>query len=230
MTIKKSFKSKIVYRTVMLALLMVGATLTSKAQVAFSVSPGLGLNSAYVGYSVNPKFIPFVSFQYLSFATDYSSSHTGWDYYNNVPKVNTYVSELNARVLLPGLGVKYFLATQNKVKTYATASITMPIVMVKFKEDGVLNPDVEQTVKSISSLGSELGFGAEYYFDNNFSIGGEFGFRMLSGSLEENYDDEYYNPIKDEFVASQSKYTSKGNINPTYTKFTLNFYFLRGAK
>lgn len=214
----------------LLSTLIIGSTQNANAQLAFSVSPGLGLNSAYVGYSVNPKFIPFVSFQYLSFATDYSSSYTDWDYDNNVPKVNTYASELNASVLLPGLGVKYFLANQNKVKTYATASVTMPIIMAEFKEDGVVNPDVEKTVKSISSLGSELGFGAEYYFDDNFSIGGEFGFRMLSGSLEENYDDEYYDPIKDEFVASQSKYSSKGNISPTYTKFTLNFYFLRAAK
>ena len=214
----------------MLALLMVGATLTSKAQVAFSVSPGLGLNSAYVGYNVSPKFMPFVSFQYMGFSSNYTSSYTDWDFDNNVAKNFTYADKVTGSIMLPGVGVKYFLANQNKIKTYATLSVTKPIISAKYEEDGVVNEEVEDLVKSVKSLGTEVGFGAEYFFDNNFSIGGEFGFRMLSGSLEERYDDEYYDPNQGEYIASESVYTSKGSLNPTYTKFTLNFYFLRGAK
>jgi len=67
--------------------------------------------------------------------------------------------------MLPGVGVKYFLANQNKIKTYATLSVTKPIISAKYEEDGVVNEEVEDLVKSVKSLGTEVGFGAEYFFD-----------------------------------------------------------------
>ena len=42
--------------------------------------------------------------------------------------------------------------------------------------------------------GGELGFGMEYFFDENFSLGGEFGLRYLHLRYKDSYNDEIYNP------------------------------------
>lgn len=36
-----------------------------KSQIAFGVSPGLGLNSAYLGYKINDKLVPYFGLQFL---------------------------------------------------------------------------------------------------------------------------------------------------------------------
>ena len=53
-------------KKIILSLLFSGLTTVGFSQFTFSVSPGLGLNTAQVGYKVNPKIVPFFGFQYAT--------------------------------------------------------------------------------------------------------------------------------------------------------------------
>lgn len=81
----------------------------------------------------------------------------------------------------------------------------------KLEYDGEEEEEISDAIKNINVFGAEAGFGVEYFFDDNFSIGGEYGIRFFSGKYE----------TVDEF----DNFTLKMNINPTYTKLALNFYF-----
>jgi opacity protein-like surface antigen len=165
------------------------------AQFAFGVAPGLNLNGAYFGYKVNDVVVPYISLQYLGGKI---SVDDGGDVY-----------EVSASVLSPAIGIKYFAIQNAKIKGYFGLSLSKPFLTGKLVEDGDEDPDFKEAIDKVSTFGFELGFGAEYFFDQNFSIGGEYGFRNLSIKYSE----------------SDSEYEVKGRISPTYTKFTLNYYF-----
>jgi opacity protein-like surface antigen len=119
------------------------------------------------------------------------------------------VYEVSASVLSPAIGIKYFAIQNAKIKGYFGLSLSKPFLTGKLVEDGDEDPDFKEAIDKVSTFGFELGFGAEYFFVQNFSIGGEYGFRNLSIKYSE----------------SDSEYEVKGRISPTYTKFTLNYYF-----
>ena len=75
-----------------------------------------------------------------------------------------------------------------------------------------------------------LGFGVEYNFSENFSIGGEFGIRYFTGNYSESEDRTINDPNTG--VPITYKKEMKGNVNfsPTYTKITLNYYFGKKKK
>ena len=87
--------------------------------------------------------------------------------------------------------------------------------------------EMKDAIKGLSLWYGEFGFGAEYFFDDNFSIGGEFGIRHFNFNYE--YIDEYefvdYNT--GQTIILEDTYDFKLRINPTYAKFSLNFYFGR---
>lgn len=54
-----TFKSTMTNKHSFFITLFLLITFTGFSQITFSVSPGLGLNTAQVGYKVNSKVIPF---------------------------------------------------------------------------------------------------------------------------------------------------------------------------
>ena len=89
----------------------------------------------------------------------------------------------------------------------------------KMKEDGDVNEDFSEDLKKIKLFGAELGFGAEYFFSNNFSIGGEYAIRFLGGNYTDRHEYEYWG----ETAVETDKFCAR--IAPTIAKITLNFYF-----
>lgn len=199
-------------------------TFDSQSQIAFGVSPGLNLNSAYIGYKTN-KFVPFFGFQYFNAAFNYSEKGQHFDYDQNavVNYEDTYLYSVS--VYMPTLGLKYYLVEKEKVKAYTSLAITKPIVIGKARDNGVENTDLTDYLKKLSIWGGELGFGAEYYFDEQFSVGGEFGIRYLSLKDELTQTTTFYNPNTgmDQSTTITNKFSFR--TTPTYTKFSLNFYF-----
>lgn len=91
-----------------------------------------------------------------------------------------------------------------------TLNLSKPFVSGKLEYDGEPDEEFEDAIDNLSLLGVGFGFGVEYFFDENFSVGGEYGFQFLSA----NYD-----------VSEFDDFEFTGSFNPTYTKLTVNYYF-----
>jgi opacity protein-like surface antigen len=168
-------------------------------QAAFGVSPGLGFNSAYLGIKVNDKVLPYISLQYAGAKYKYEEPD--------------YTDEFSGSLIVPTLGLKLFLGGTNNIRSYLNIAVSKPIVSGELKYDDEVDEAFDDAISNISLIGAEAGFGVEYFFDDNFSVGGEYGIRYLGGKFE----------VNDEF----DDYSVKANIKPTYSKIGFNFYFSR---
>ncbi len=174
----------------------------SSAQLVFGVSPGLNLNGAYIGTKFSDHLIGTFGFQYL-----------GVSYTLTDPD---FEDKFSGSVFIPSLGLKYLMNKQNQIQPYLGISVSKPFVTGKIEYDGEEDEEFSDAVKNLSLLGLELGFGVEYFFDENFSIGGEYGFRYINVKYKSS--DEF-----DDVDVS-------GSVKPTYTKLTLNYYFSKGGE
>ncbi len=171
-------------------------------QFSFGVSPGIGLNSAYFGYKINNKIVPYISLQYLN--ANYKYEFDGEDYNEEI--------DFKGNLLIPNIGVKYFFKQQNNLQAYLSLNFSKPIFSGKIDvDDNDFEEDFEEAIKNTSIWGGEFGFGIEYFFDENFSLGGEFGIRHFNFKYNE----------RDEGDETDVRI----NINPTFSKITLNYYF-----
>ena len=197
-----------------------------KGQMMFSVAPGIQMNGVSVGYQTK-KFVPFLGLQLLNASFD--ASESGKRYDSNLQYVVAYNDKLKitGSVIMPTLGVKYFIKETNKLKTYGLFSLTK--VFIKAKIDNPDNPsandDLQDAIKKTKIMGGQLGFGTEYFFDNNFSLGGEFGFRFLNVKNSDEFQRDVYNPNTGQTTSETIKMDNKFSIRPTYIKVSLNFYF-----
>lgn len=187
----------------LLGIVLCAISYSGYGQFAFGVSPGLHLNSAYFGYKVSDRLVPYVGLQVLSTNVNVEFSDD----------VSTETNELSASLIAPTIGARYFISAQNPVRAYLALSLSKPFVSGKLEYDGEPDEEFEEVVENVSLFGFEVGFGAEYFFTENFSLGGEFGVRSLSAKYEE---------VDVEF---DEEYSIKARLTPTYTKFGLNFYF-----
>ena len=197
----------------------------SYAQFSFGVSPGLSLNTAYLGFKLNKKFIPYVGLQFINAKIKYE--YIGYMYNSSSNQIDEYTNtdDISTGILIPNIGLKYLLKQKNKLQPYLNFSIAKPILRGKYKYNDKEDEDAKQIFKNTKMWGIEFGFGTEYFFDENFSIGGEFGMRYLNVKSKYTFTDEVYNPYIGDYEDKEFKEVYKLNINPTYTKFVLNFYF-----
>ncbi|MDB4160952.1 hypothetical protein N9772_01125 [Bacteroidia bacterium] len=212
-------------KKIILSLLFSGLTTVGFSQFTFSVSPGLGLNTAQVGYKVNPKIVPFFGFQYATGSLTQIDSYEEYDRdRGTIVQVKDEVKG-NGGIFLPNLGVKYFLLQKEKVSTYALTSFSLPIITGKVTDSDGEVIRLSDELDKFGVWGAELGFGAEYFFDKNFSLGGEFGVRYISAKAEQSFDDSVFNPNTGSNIPSESTTSFAAALNPTYSKISLNFYF-----
>jgi hypothetical protein len=190
--------------------------LKSFGQFTFSVAPGLSTNAANFGFKVG-KVVPYIGFQYarIGGTLDYKSH-----YYDGSDWVtDKYGYKLSANIYVPEVGVKFFAVEQNKIKAYFNLNVAKPFIRGKLEVDGTEIDEVGDVMKDIKLIAGEFGFGVEYFFDDNFSIGGEYGIRYYHGKYETSEIDTYNGEDREETD------TYKVNVSPTYAKITLNFYF-----
>ncbi|MEI7595655.1 MAG: hypothetical protein WCK02_07905 [Bacteroidota bacterium] len=201
-------------------------SIKAKAQFTFSVSPGLQLNSANFGYKYK-KFIPYISLQVVNGGYNLIEKGVRSDYSTNSLINYEDKYKLNGTIYIPTLGVKYFFKETNKLKAYGNISFTKLFFSGKLESTGNIDASSEfkDDLKAISVYGGQLGFGSEYFFDENFSVGGEFGFRILNYKYEKETDVSVYDGNTGTNVQTKRKYEYTYNLNPTYMKISLNFYF-----
>jgi len=197
----------------------------SYGQFAFGVSPGLGLNSAQFGYKIKDRIVPFIGFQYLTTKVAFEESGEIYDSDLNQLVPYSETNEFSGGIYIPNIGVKCFIKQHNKLQAYLSLSVSKPIVSGKMKYDGDEELSYGEDVEYYSLWGGEFGFGIEYFFDENFSLGGEFGLRYLHVNYVQTRERPVYNPINREWEPSEIIYDYRYNLNPTFTKISLNYYF-----
>ncbi len=197
----------------------------SFGQFSFGVSPGIGLNSAYFGYKVDNKFVPYIGFQYLNAKFKYEESGQRYDWDLNQIMSYSETNEFSGSLYIPNIGIKYFVKQQNKIQAYLSLNLSKPLLCGKLKYDGEEDEDFKEDIKNISMWGGEFGFGVEYFFDENFSLGGEFGLRYIHLNYEESRDREIYNPDIGDYQNVKIEDNFKFNASPTFSKISLNYYF-----
>tara|TARA_B110000967_G_C18732958_1_gene483558 strand:+ start:179 stop:826 length:648 start_codon:yes stop_codon:yes gene_type:complete len=195
------------------------------SQMTFTISPGLGLNTAQVGYKVSDKLIPFFGFQYATGSLTLVDTYEEFDRDRGTIVSVEDETKASGGIFLPNLGVKYFLVQKEKLASYALASFSIPIITGKVTDSDGEVTRLADEIDQRSVWGAELGFGAEYFFDKSFSLGGEFGVRYIRAKVEQSFDDSVFNPNTGTSVPSESTSTFAAALNPTYSKISLNFYF-----
>lgn len=194
------------------------------AQLAVGVSPGFSLNSAQIGYKIN-KVVPYVSYQYYraSFKTTTETKEYNADLQEIVDV--TFEDKLSANLHLPTIGVKYFFKEKDKLKAYVNLNVTKPIASLKYTEDGKEDEEIQDEIKNLKLWGGQLGLGVEYFLDEHFSFGAEYGLRYFSIKNESSSDSEVYNQDTSEYEEFEKTTNWKTVFTPTYSKIALNYYF-----
>jgi len=198
----------------------------SFGQFSFGVSPGLNLNKAYFGYKINDKIVPYIGLQHLNANFTYEQSGERYDWASN--QIESFTDEVHfkGRLLMPNVGLKYFIKEHNNLHAYISANFAMALLSGKIEYDGVEEDDLQDYIKAVNIWGGEFGFGVEYFFDDNFSIGGEFGLRHLNFKYTDTYETTIYNPNTGDYDYETDRTEDiRIGSNPTYSKISLNFYF-----
>lgn len=210
-----------------LIILVLFVTNSINAQFSFGVKPGIGLNGAYFGFRTQP-FVVFTSFDYIHVGGVVEESGQRFDY--NINQLVNFSDESEAAFSIYniGIGVKYFLPITSNISPYVTTTVTKPFLSAEAKRNGTTQDDLSEFVDAISIWGVSLGFGTEYFFSENFSVGGEFGLRMFLGSYEkqEEVDTWVYNPnTGGSYIQTDKNYEANINFSLTYSVVSLNYYF-----
>ena len=197
------------------------------SQFSFGVAPGLSTNSAWFGFKAG-KVVPYVGFQFANakFTTEFTGEEYDFTELDVVPFSNEM--KISGNLYLPNVGIKIFAVEKNKLKAYFNLSVAKPFLRAKMEEDGEEIEDANDLLKDIKIIAGEFGFGVEYFLDNNFSLGGEFGLRYMGGKYTSTYEDDVYNENTGLYETVEFEDTFKGSVSPTYTKISLNFYFGSG--
>ncbi len=173
-----------------------------RSQMTFTVKPGLNLNSANIGVK-SEKFSPYFGIQFLNINSKYKDND---EYEPEDRKIKTHI-------YMPYLGFKAYLFDKDPLKGSIVATVFKPVISGKEINDGEEDESYKEDLKNLKIWGGEIGFCSEYFFNEHFSIGGEFGFRLAF--YKDKYESEYSNYSYDEDL----------NLNMTYVSGSMNFYF-----
>ncbi|MBI3133779.1 MAG: hypothetical protein HYZ14_03805 [Bacteroidetes bacterium] len=213
-------------KSILLCALISLLNAVSFSQLTLSVSPGINLNGATVGYKISDRFVPYAGFRYMRASMDYT--YSGSEYSAIVPgQINQveYTDEAKVNFMLPTIGLKTFLVSRNKLKAYVSVSASKPMLTGKYIEDGTVNQQVKEELRNMHFFAAECGFGMEYFFDANFSIGGEFGLRYMKFRYSAEHDETIYDPFSGASTPATHEHDYNFALSPTYSKIALNFYF-----
>jgi len=191
------------------------------SQFTFTAAPGHNLNSAYFGYKAG-KVVPFIGLQYMGI--NIKTVETGTEYDAGYVNFSDEM-EIKGSIFMPTIGVKFFAVEKNQLKGYVTAAFSKPFLSAKLEFDGEEEEEISEIVDRVKLWGATAGVGAEYFFDDNFSLGGEFGIQIVTGKYTSEYTDDVYNYDDSTYQEFDFEDEVTVRLMPTYTKISLNFYF-----
>jgi hypothetical protein len=183
------------------------------------------LNGANFGYKINDRFVPFIGLQYLNVNAEFKE--TVVEYKTEFKDAETYANNesFKANVYIPAIGLKYFFLHRNKLKAYGSIRFFKPLVNAKDVYNGEENEYLNEILGAVNVWGGSLGFGSEYFIDENFSVGGEFGLRSFRGTLNETNEVQRYNYDTGDYYDAEVTDDILVCLRPTYTIISLNYYF-----
>lgn len=220
----------------------------SFAQNGFTASfkSGFPLSGTEFGLKLGP-FHPYGGLDIIRVSGTFSDSYTDWDKVDEGYRKDYYsTSEFDgaATLFVPNVGLKFYL-TQKSIKSYVNGGILMVIPSVSgktsyewksYNSDGEvisedsgsekLTDEEKDNIKDVLDMfGLKAGFGLEYAFSENFSIGGEYGLRVFSNSITTS--ETYPDPEDQEDYSWKEEWEEevKTSLGITYTSFSMNFYF-----
>jgi hypothetical protein len=175
------------------------------------------VNAAQFGYKSDRLFAG-VGLEFASVGVSAKTSYTDSSYNDE------YTSKVDMSLFLPQLAFRYFFrpTAAGEVRPYATASVFYSLSSVRIQtSDGqttMRDTSAERMVGDVlnGNVGGTLAFGSEYFFSENFSLGGEFGCRALFGGVSEESSGYYRGTYK---------YNYNLGLGVVYTALGLNFYF-----
>lgn len=195
----------------------------SHAQLNIGITPSFVLNGFYVGYQFE-DFVPYIGLQFFSVSTTFEETQKDYDY-DGVLRIHNDKNEISANIYMPYIGGKYFIIKKEALKGYLALGVYKPFVSVEEIDDGRVNNDVESMIDNLSIWGFEFGFGSEYFFNKQFSLGGEFGLRLFFYNSEYKDKTTIYNPNTQRSEESTRELKNNINFSATYAKMSLNYYF-----
>jgi hypothetical protein len=143
------------------------------------------------------------------------------------PFSNTYSAKLN--VTMPSLGLRYYFVESNKLKAFGNIAFSKALLSGKLEDStdptNEMDREFQDVLKNTKFYSLQFGIGTEYFFDEQFSIGGEFGLNMMSLKFSDSYVTSIYDPIIDDYRNVTHEISLKSGFRPTYSKISLNFYF-----
>lgn len=175
------------------------------SDVVFGVKPGVLIQSSYFGLDEDP-WQPFVGLDMVAVSI----------------KQDAY--DASGAVWIPHLGLKHFFRPAwepGKVAPYVQVDYFFSVASVSIDDYSSAEEDLVDDVLEFWGFG--LAFGAEYYFAESFSVGGEYGFRYLHDKVD----------AHSETYESYSGYTYEDQINDefslafrvSYAAMTASFHF-----
>ncbi len=211
---------KIVMAIIVVALSYTATVAETKFQ--FGVKPGFGnLNSGYFGADFGKlSLLGGVQAGMINVTETRTTSYTYSDD-SMEDRTNTRDHKQSLQLYNVFVGTNIDLFRVNDVQTYLSAVVSKPIALVKEERIDSNEEDYssDDELGDLSIWGGQLGFGSQYYFTENFSLGGEFGLQYYIFSNETSSDFDNGNLVE--------KYSREFNMGAglTYSTLVLNFYF-----
>ena len=159
-------------KNIVIVLLLVLFSNSGYSQLSFGVSPGFNLNTAYFGYKINSKIMPFIGFQYLNTSSSTDESYYQYDYSGGIGGyvLKNRTSETNLSLLIPNIGLKCFFIQRDKIQAYGIISLTKPFIFGSDFTNGTENKGYKENLDKISLIGGQLGFGMELFHKLEFYL------------------------------------------------------------
>ncbi len=210
---------------------LIAATSSSYAQsinngLVFSVSPGVQLNGVSFGHKIK-KYIPYVSFQMMNINSEFTRQGTRYDF--NAGKIVSYNEKYTVKLnmSLPTIGLRYYFIEKEKLQAYGNINFSKVLFNGKVDDstDPSINSQFQSAIENVKIYTGQVGVGAEYFMDKQFSVGGEFGVRYLRFKDHSSKNVTVTDPNTGQTVGAINSTATSVNVTPTYSKVSLNFYF-----
>jgi hypothetical protein len=223
--------------------MFIGNNLTAQKNGFVGISP-IGYNnafSAHVGFKEN-QFAIYIGIQSVNLNISYSEFGeekliSPKDSAANTVESNYFESEIfSGNFTVLSIGSKFFFKPEHKTNPYISGKILGLLVNKDYIQKNTTTIALENRLINGNKIGGEIGFGAEYFFNEYISISGEFGYRLLSLMHNKKrqsiyYPEEMYHykqeNLGDDLMYKRVVFTSKINnqIIPFYSTLSLIFYF-----
>lgn len=202
-------------KSLLIVFLLVFSSSSIFGQFAFGVKPGLGINSSYFGVKMD-QIVPFVGINYFraGFEITGAVDLSGLPLSKSIQSDDSPSTEGSITLYNLMVGAKFYLMKKKDVSGYVTGSFSHMFLSSGLEIDGENVEEFEDIFDDVNINTLQFGFGGEYFFAENFSIGGEFGLRFFLIGYEPSSSDD----------SSDGSELSL-NVSHTYEALSLNFYF-----